>query len=107
MVTKQKFEVVFRVPMSAANVVMEILDRVQFTDPVFTDNGNKQGWITQIELIPKEHQLKITCLLKPDVWYSGAMVDDRYIEVGVGNTDDTVTEVGEGNTSDTVTEIGV
>jgi hypothetical protein len=94
--TRKKFMVQYELPITAANIQLEILDPIIFNDQKYTNDVDRFGWITNIKIIPAETKIEITAILEPfDI-----ETDDLIIETG--SAPDTITEAGDN--ADTITE---
>ena len=86
--TLQKEIVTYRLPMSYANLVLELLNYVKFSDAIFTSNTLRPGWITYIEVDTVQDQIILEVTLNPP----SLAFDQVIIERGKYMNTDTVTE---------------
>lgn len=94
--TRQKETVEFRIPMSAANIVLELANYITFADTIYTNASNRVGWIQSIEVDTRKDQIVIGAILEPsDIVEFGDIIE-------TGSQTDTITESG--SQSDTYTE---
>jgi len=75
--TIQKEEVKFNIPITAENVVLELLDPITFSDTIYTDNTVRIGWITGIEIIPTKNYIRITAMLTPELIKEDLIIRER------------------------------
>jgi hypothetical protein len=104
--TRQKTIVRYKLPITAANMTIELLDPVDFTDTVWTAGETRNGWVVGIEVDTENDCMIITSILEPPTI---AVDSDEFIEeigsvIGAYISDPTYTESG---TADTITETGV
>jgi len=98
--TRQKETVQFRIPITPANAVLELLDFVTFRDQKFTADELREGYITKIKTDPKSDTIILELTLIPaDI---ESVTDCLIVESGI-NTDTIVESGGE---SDTIVESG-
>lgn len=64
--TRQKDVVNYSLPVSTSYLSRELLDPINFQDTYFTSGSNRQGWITMLDLDPKNDALKIELTLNPE-----------------------------------------
>jgi len=96
--THQKKSVTYSLPLTAANVTLELLDRVTFSDKIYTNDVGLGGWITKIKYNINKDLMDITLTLAPEDTYDTGLIIER------GNMgDDTITERGDEG-DDTITE---
>jgi len=77
-ITRQKTKAIFQTPIISSTVVAELLQTVQFTDPIYTNSGVRTGWISGIEIDPKKDIMKLTYILEPE----DIVIDNLIIERG-------------------------
>jgi hypothetical protein len=99
--TRQKSRVVYRIPITADNIEIEMLDPVSFTDQKYTNGNARIGYIEKIKEIPSSDSIQIQAILRPTDLESP--YDGLIIETGSAPT--TITETG--SRPDTITETGV
>jgi hypothetical protein len=98
--TRQKDVVTYSIPISAANITLEMLDFIHFSDAIFTNSIAREGWISSITVDPKNDILILEATLQPielDTFAGGLI-----IERGPLLNTDTITE--NGAQTDTITE---
>jgi hypothetical protein len=86
--TLQKEIVTYRLPISSTNMTLELLDYIKFSDPIYTANTLRPGWITYLEVDTKNDQILIEATLNP----ADLAFDRALIERGIFMNIDTVTE---------------
>lgn len=64
--TLQKDEVKFNVPLTIENVRLELLDYIAFSDPIYTNDEVRNGWVTAVEFVPTKNYMRLTAVLAPD-----------------------------------------
>lgn len=97
--TRKKFIVTYELPITAANLQLELLDPIMFNDQKYTNSVDRFGWITMIKIIPsmKNPRMEITLILEPyDIGSYNLIIEtgsaaDTYTERG-DQGDDTITE---------------
>ena len=100
--THQKKTVAYKIPLTVANLQLELLDRITFNDVIYTNSTDEGGWITKIKVDPKKNEIEITLTLEPVSVYDTGLIVER----GALTGDDTITERGAitGAGDDTITE---
>jgi hypothetical protein len=91
----QKESCRFSVPMSAANLQLELCDMVLFEDGFFTDSVQRKGWITYVEVDTKKDQIRLEVTLEPIELVDYNLIIERGIPLNV----DEISESGS-NTTD-------
>jgi len=91
----QKDVVEYSIPITAANVQLELLDPVYFCDVKYTAGANRMGYITMIKHVPFDRIVLEVCLIPTDI-----VEENLIIETGSAAT--TITESG--SQTDTYTE---
>lgn len=86
----RKDKCTFRLPFTVANIQLELLDMVYFEDGFFTDNVQRKGWITLIEVDTKKNNIKLQVTLEP----VELIEDDIIIERGIPLNVDVIEESG-------------
>lgn len=86
--TLQKETVTYRLPISAANIALELLDYVNFSDAIYTASTLRPGWITYVEVDTKNDQVLLETTLNP----LGLARDNSIVERGIYMNEDTITE---------------
>jgi len=99
--TRQCDTVEYAIPLTAANVLKEVLAPVTFNDSHITDGADRYGWITKIKINPSKDQIEIEALLQPDDIEGGGVDDVGDIDES-GSRTDTIDESG--SRTDTYTE---
>jgi hypothetical protein len=87
--THQKAYNEYSKTISAANVALEILDYITFSDAIFTDSESRTGWVTSIELDIANDSIKYQTILEPE----DTVLDNLIIELGY--IDDAHNETGD------------
>jgi hypothetical protein len=75
--TLQKDEVKFNIPISSTYVTLELLDYVSFSDPIYTDNEVRHGWITGIEFTPTKNVMRLVVTLEADPVIVDTVIRER------------------------------
>lgn len=88
--TRQKAEVKFSTQLDSDSVKTELLHAVSFTDPVYTHNETRTGWVTEVEFDINNNTLKLGYILQPE----DEIIDNLIIERGQLLNDDTHVESG-------------
>jgi hypothetical protein len=88
--TRQKAEVKFSTQLDSDSVKTELLHAVSFTDPVYTHNETRTGWVTEVEFDINNNTLKLGYILQPE----DEIIDNLIIERGQLLNDDTHAESG-------------
>ena len=103
--TRQKEYVTYSIPITEDNLInIELMNRVEFTDKIYTDDTMYEGWITKVEYDTKNDKINVTVMFAPrEEQNYGA--DGLIVERGINLNYDTVIETTD-NTN-TVTETGV
>jgi hypothetical protein len=96
--TRQKDIVTYSLPLTSANIVLELLDHIDFSDTIYTNSIARPGWITSISIDPKKDSMQIEATLDPIELQEDAVI----IERGVLLNEDTITDGI--NQTDTVEE---
>jgi len=79
--TRQKYEVTYRLPLTAANLqACELLEPVQFKDKIWTSDETLNGWIIGVAVDCREDQLVVTSMLQPNTIAVDS--DDLVMEIG-------------------------
>jgi len=86
--TRQKEIVTYKLPLSAANLVLELVDHLTFSDAIYTSNIARPGWITYIEVDIKNDQIMLEATLNPAELAFDAVIIERGIYLNI----DTYTE---------------
>ena len=86
--TRQKEIVTYKLPLSAANLVLELVDHLTFSDAIYTSNTARPGWITYIEVDIKNDQIMLEVTLNPAELAFDAVIIERGIYLNI----DTYTE---------------
>lgn len=94
--SRQKEIVDYSVPINAANMALELLSPVTFSDAIYTNNTERLGWIQRIKYDFDEKLIDIQLILNP----TDIITDNVIIETG--SAPDTYTESG--SAPDTITE---
>jgi hypothetical protein len=98
--TRQKDVVEYAIPLTAANLQLDLCDRVTVNDLILTDSADRTGWITKVDIQCKNDQIVLTVMLNPPELEDASMTDNLIIESG-----DRVDYFGEtGAWTDTYTE---
>lgn len=63
--TRQKTIVEYEIPLTATNIVLELLTPIIFNDPKYTDGDDRQGYITKIKINPNRSTMSIEATLEP------------------------------------------
>lgn len=100
--TRQKESISYEIPITTTNIALDLLNRVTFSDTVYTNATNRTGWITKIGLDLKNHKMEIELTLDP--WDQTLVEDNLVIERGEGVNTDTITERDQSLGDDTITE---
>jgi len=89
-------------PLTAETVKYELLDYVNFSDPIITPDSGEfaEGWITGISVKPKKDLVNIELTMSPDFLIQPASACSTITEAST-NTD-TITE--DKDNTDTITE---
>jgi hypothetical protein len=61
--TVQKDEVEFSIPITAANILLELTDRIAFSDAIYTNSSSRGGWIELIEIDTQRDQINVRAVL--------------------------------------------
>jgi hypothetical protein len=93
----------YSLPISSTNVLIELFDRVDFSDRIKTNDLTRGGWVVKNEIDAKDDIINIKLILDPE---TPIPTPDRIVEHG-NILEDTITELGIGGSTDTITEIGV
>lgn len=101
----QKDVVKFSVPITTANIALELLQPIRYQDQVTTGVSYRDGWITSIVVDAKENRINLTAIIMP--YYSADMTNTLIVERGTELNTDTITERGTSLNTDTYTETGV
>jgi len=95
--TRQKEKISYALPINSTNLALELLDHITFEDDIYTNAGNRVGWITKIKLNPANDLLEVEAILEPeDIIETGGLI------IETGDAPDTITESG--SETDTITE---
>ncbi len=79
--TRQKDIVTYRIPLTAANLQnTELLKPVSFSDPIWSANAARTGWVTRVSVDTRLDQIVVTTMLQPDTIYVDS--DDMVEEIG-------------------------
>ena len=100
--TRQKQTVEYSLPLNDTTIVLDLLDRVTFSDTIYTVGTTRDGWITKIGLDLKKHTMEIELTLDP--WDQIFVGDDTIIETGNA---DTIVERSIDYDDDQIIETGV
>jgi hypothetical protein len=80
--SRQKDIVEYAIPLSAANLQLDLCDRVTVNDYILTDGSDRTGWITKIDVQCKMDQIILTVMLNPPELEDASMTDNLIIESG-------------------------
>jgi len=96
--TKQKYHVEYHLPITAANLQLELNDPITFNDVQYTDSTDRLGYINKIKIIPSptKPMIMIDLILNP---YS---LEGYNLIIETGSAPDTIIETG--SQTDTYTE---
>lgn len=75
--TRQKDVVNFQIPMSTTNVTRELLDYINFSDAIYTDDTTRPGWITGVKFNIKKDTIGIEATLDPENQIIQNIIDER------------------------------
>jgi hypothetical protein len=90
--TRQKEYVTYSIPMTEDNLInIELMNRVSFTDKIYTDDIADEGWITKVEYDTKKDQINVTVMFAPKEEQSFGG-DGMIVERGINLNFDTVIE---------------
>ena len=102
-VTKQKYTVSYEIPINSTNINIELLDRIDFSDSIYTDSEIYTGWVTNIAIKTKENTIGLQLMLDPK---DGDIIANLIEERGTPLNDDALIEES-GSLPDTIEEQGV
>lgn len=75
--TRQKDVVSFQIPVSTTNIVRELLDYINFSDAIYTDDTTRPGWITGVKFNIKKDTIGIEATLEPENQIIQNIIDER------------------------------
>jgi hypothetical protein len=87
--TRQKDTVEYRLPINSTWITLELLSAVTFNDVQFTNDSDREGWVTMVKIDPRKDELVVRLILNPtdistglgDFTETGA-ADDNIVESG-------------------------
>ena len=97
--TQQKYTCEYRIPISKTNALLELTDKITFTDVFYTNNTTVNAWVTGIGIDTEKDEIIIRIITDVDD------VGIKDIIVETGDAPDIITESG--SQPDTITETGV
>lgn len=101
-VTRQKEVVSYSIPLTAANLALELVDFGNFTDSIYTNASARTGYIQKIKIDAKNDKIDLEVLLVPsDI----EEIPGTDLIIETGDAPDTITESGA--QPDTITEQGL
>ena len=90
--TRQKEEITYSVPLNSTTLQYELLDKVYFTDAIYTNDEARTGWIETIEVDTDKDVINLKVILDPtDILDPD---DNLIIERGKFLNEDTINESG-------------
>lgn len=102
--SKQKEKVTYALPLNSTYITSELLDKINFTDDIYTDGSARTGWITKVAIDTRKDQILITSTLEPfDIENVG---DGLIVERGTPLNDGELIEES-GSQPDDIEETGV
>jgi hypothetical protein len=98
--TVQKDIVDYAIPINADNLELDLLSPVNFSDPIYTNNTTRLGWVTKQEIDIRNNQILLSLVLNP----SSVTTPNLIIEQGTPLNTDQIVERGTPTNIDTITE---